>query len=101
MRNVISLNEVRRNKAEQEKNREARPDYAYQAAILGMDRLELIAEMVRFQEERTQGGLTPKLIAEGLILFKALETSADTFQLRDLARNYRRILNAEARELRS
>jgi hypothetical protein len=101
MRNVICLNEVRKNKAEQARNQETRPDYAYHAAILGMDRLELVAEMVRFQEERVQSGLTPDLIARGLILFKALETSAETPALQNLARSYRRDLNYQARTFRS
>jgi hypothetical protein len=71
-------------------------DLEYQAKILGMDKLDLLEEMVRFQEERAdKGHLTPRLIAQGQVLFKALEDSAETIELRNLARSYRRHLKYE------
>lgn len=98
MKNVILFAEVKRKKV----TGNLESTYDYHASILGMDRLELIEEMVRFQEERTRlGELTPELIAHGQILFKALENSAETDELRDLSRTYRRVLSSEARALRA
>jgi hypothetical protein len=89
MSNIVSLNAVREVK-------EAEGDLAYKAKILGMDKLELLEEMVRFQEERSRLGLlTPTLMIQGKILFKALEESAETNELRLLTRSYRRHLEYE------
>ncbi|MEN9722409.1 MAG: hypothetical protein RJB38_395 [Pseudomonadota bacterium] len=70
--------------------------YAYQARILGMDKLALLEEMVRFQQKRSERGeLTPQMILQGKSLFKALEEKAETEELRSLARSYRRHLEHE------
>lgn len=71
-------------------------DAAYQAKILGMDKLELLEEMVKFQEKRSHlGRLTPQMMVEGKVLFRALELAAETEELRILARSYRRHLEYE------
>src|SRR3954463_969498 len=90
MANVVSLKAVRELK-------NSRPeDDAYKALILGMDKLELLEEMVRFQEERSRvGHLTPEMMVQGKILLKALEESAETNELRLLTRSYRRHLEFE------
>ena len=93
MSNVISLKAVREVKqAENE-------DLAYHARILTMDKLELLEEMVRFQEERSRlGQLNLPMMIRGKILFKALETSAETQELKLLTRSYRRHLEYEMAE---
>lgn len=89
MSNIVSLKAVREIK-------DAESDIEYRAKILGMDKLELLEEMVRFQEERSRiGHLTPRMMIEGKILFKALEDSAETNELRILTRSYRRHLEFE------
>jgi hypothetical protein len=61
-----------------------------------MDKLELLEEMVRFQQERSSlGELTPSLMVRGKVLFKALEQNAETQELRLLTRSYRRHLEYE------
>src|SRR5215213_8194039 len=77
MSNVVSLDAVRQIRdAEND-------DMAYKAMILSMDKLELLEEMVRFQEERSRlGELTPAMMIRGKVLFKALEDSAETQELR-------------------
>ncbi len=90
MSNVISLNAVREVKEAQDE------DMEYRARILGMDKLELLDEMVRFQEERSRvGHLTPAMMTRGKILFKALEETAETQELKLLTRSYRRYLEYE------
>ena len=89
MSNIVSLKAVREIK-------EAEGDMAYHARILGMDKLELLEEMVRFQEQRSHiGHLTPQMMIQGKLLFKALEDSAETNELRLLTRSYRRHLEFE------
>ena len=89
MSNIVSLKAVREIK-------DAEGDIAYKAKILGMDKLELLEEMVRFQEERSRvGHLTPQMMIQGKVLFKALEDSAETNELRMLTRSYRRHLEFE------
>ncbi|MGZ3697185.1 MAG: hypothetical protein ACXWP5_03750 [Bdellovibrionota bacterium] len=74
-------------------------DHEYRARILGMDKLELLEEMVRFQEERSRiGYLTLPMMIRGKILFKALEESAETQELKLLTRSYRRHLDYEMTE---
>lgn len=91
--NVISLSAVRELKQAQLQ------DLDYQALISSMDKIELLDEMVRFQEERSKAGhLTPKMMIRGQILFKALEDSAETDALRSLSRSYRRHLYFELQE---
>lgn len=91
--NVVSLAAVRELKSAENQ------DLAYQAQILGMDKLELLEEMVRFQEERTRlGHLTVQMMVRGKYLFKALEESAETNELKLLTRSYRRHLEYELTE---
>ena len=88
--NIVSLNAVREVKQMEQ------DDQAYHAMILTMEKLELLDEMVRFQQERTQlGYLTPKMMIRGKLLFRALETSAETRELRALTGSYRRHLEHE------
>lgn len=90
MTNVVSLKAVRDIKAAQT------DDLAYHAQILAMDKLQLLEEMVRFQEERSRvGHLTVQMMVRGRILFKALEENAETQELRILTRSYRRHLDYE------
>jgi hypothetical protein len=60
----------------------------YSKKIQAMDKLELLDQMVTFQEQRSKTGLSTKMMIEGQILFKALESTAQTEELRVLARNY-------------
>ncbi len=61
-----------------------------------MNKIELLEEMVRFQEERSEKGhLTPSMMIQGRILFRALEQHAETEELRLLASSYRRHLEHE------
>ena len=90
MNNVVSLNAVR------EVKRAAEEDHEYRARILVMDKLELLEEMVRFQEQRTATGhLTLEMMIRGKILFKALEENAETQELLLLTRSYRKHLEYE------
>jgi hypothetical protein len=94
LNNIVSLNSVREQKlAEKE-------DYAYHAKILSMDKLQLLEEMVRFQEERSQlGELSMQMMVRGKHLFKALELTAETEELKILTKSYRRHLEFELAEL--
>ncbi len=90
---VIVLQEVREARATREE------DLTYQGRVLKMDKLELLEEMVRFQEERTAVGyLTLKMMVQGQILFKVLEEKAETLELRDLAGTYSKHLKLEMQE---
>lgn len=92
----MSANQVVLLKVVREMKKAASEDLEYQAKILGMDKLELLEEMMRFQEERTRcGQLTPILMTRGQILFKALEESAETEELKNLTRSYRKHLRLE------
>mgnify|MGYP003395350660 CR=1 FL=1 len=92
---LISLDAVRKLKQSDPADQE------YHAKILVMDKLELLEEMVRFQEERSRlGHLTPTMMVRGQMLFKALENQAATRELQMLARSYRRHLDHELREFR-
>lgn len=95
MSNIVSLQAVREIKeAEHE-------DHAYHALILSMDKVELLEEMVRFQEERTRlGTLTLAMMVKGRHLFKALEATAETQELKILTRSYRRHLDYEIADYR-
>lgn len=90
MSNVVSLKAIREVKqAEGE-------DDDYRLRILGMDKLALLEEMVRFQEERSRlGSLTPTMMIRGRVLFGALEGAAETRELKLLTRSYRRHLEYE------
>jgi hypothetical protein len=90
MSKVVSLKAVREIKNARDEDNE------YRARILGMDKMALLEEMVRFQEERSRiGQLTVPLMLQGQVLFKALEESAETQELRLLTRSYRRHLECE------
>ena len=81
-----------------ERNRRglAQHDPYYQVQINRMNKIELLEEMVRFQEERsTKGKLTLTMMVRGRILFRALEAHAETEELRLLASSYRRHLEYE------
>jgi hypothetical protein len=96
MSNIINLRAARDIKdAETE-------EHAYHAKILGMDKLELLEEMVRYQEERTRiGELSLSMMLRGRHLFKALEQNAETQELQILTRSYRRHLDYEIQEYRN
>ncbi len=71
----------------------------YRAKIDSMDKFELLEEMIRFQEERSQvGELSVSMMVRGRHLFKALEESAETRELGLLTRSYRRHLEYELEE---
>lgn len=77
-------------------------ELAYQAKIMSMDKVQLLEEMVRFQEERkVLGTLDHPMMIRGRHLFRALETAADTQELKILSRSYRRHLDYEISSLRS
>jgi hypothetical protein len=90
MGNVFNLNARREIKASES-------DLAvYRIKILKMDKLELLHEMVVFQETRSKnGGLNLELIRMGIVLFKALEEHAETSEMRLLTRSYHRHLEYE------
>jgi len=88
--NVVSLNKIRA--IRKAKNRNP----AYHARILSMNKVELLDEMMLFQQERSQlGHLSVEMMVRGQILFKALEKSAETKELHQLARSYRKHLQLE------
>ena len=71
-------------------------DPQYKNRIETMDKVELLDEMVRFQEERSKlGELNVHLMVKGRILFRALEEHAETSALRALTKAYRRHLEYE------
>ena len=91
---IIDLNEFRLRKIDTDE------EYAYRARILVMEKAQLLEEMVAFQQERSRAGkLTRAMMLRGKHLFKALEQSAETNELRILARSYRRHLEFELEEL--
>ncbi len=95
MSNVISL---RSYKALRETDAE---DLAYRARILSMSKVELLEEMVRFQEERKGHATLPvSLMLRGRYLFQALEETADSQELKILSRSYRRHLDYELAAIR-
>jgi hypothetical protein len=68
----------------------------YREAIKKMDKMDLLKLMVEFQEERSRiGYLTDSLIARGRVLFRALEDTCETQELRMLVQSYRRHLEVE------
>lgn len=93
MKNVFSINAAREIKDQENSELE------YRAKILTMDKLELLEEMVRFQEERSaSGSLNLSMMVRGKHLFLALEQNAETKELRSLTRSYRRHLELELQE---
>ena len=88
--NVISLEHFKRVKETFYEDRE------YDALIQTMTKLELLDEMIRFQEKRTEmGTLDLKMMIRGRHLFDALEKNAETREMRLLARSYKRHLEHE------
>ena len=82
--------------AERNKRGSAQHDPYYQMQINRMNKIELLEEMVRFQEERSsKGALSLIMMVRGRILFRALEDFAETDELRLLASSYRRHLEHE------
>jgi hypothetical protein len=75
-------------------------DPQYETKIARMNKYELLEEMVRFQEERAEKGrLSLEMMVRGQILFRALENTAETSELRLLASSYRRHLEHEIESL--
>lgn len=88
--NVVSIRAVRQMREAEANDRE------YFSKIKCMDKMELLEEMVRFQQERAHlGELTLSLMVKGRILFKALEENAETHELKLLTHSYRRHLEYE------
>jgi hypothetical protein len=82
--------------AERNKRESIGQDPHYQAKINRMNKIELLEEMVRFQEDRSEKGQrSVAMMVRGKILFRALETNAETQELRILASSYRRHLELE------
>lgn len=82
--------------AERNKRGTAKHDPYYQMQINRMGKIELLEEMVRFQDERSaKGALSLTMMVRGRILFRALESTAETDELRLLASSYRRHLEHE------
>jgi Tfp pilus assembly protein PilN len=82
--------------AERNKRGMAKHDPYYQIQINRMSKMELLEEMVRYQDERSlKGKLTLTMMVRGRILFQALEMNAETDELRLLASSYRRHLEHE------
>lgn len=89
MADIINLNAHRLKKSTE-------CDIQYHNYILQLDKLELMEEMVKFQEERAATGhLTVDMMVRGKHLFKCLEESAETEEMRLLCRSYRRHLDHE------
>jgi hypothetical protein len=74
-------------------------DPEYQIKVNKMDKMELLEEMVRFNDSRSQGEkMSLAVMIQGRILFKALELLAQTQELRLLAGSYRKHLEYELEE---
>jgi hypothetical protein len=90
---IVSLKAVRELKSTLD------AEQAYLSKIGSLSKVELLEEMVRFQEERTRlGALTPEMMKCGRHLFERLEGCADTQELKILTRSYRRHLEYELEE---
>lgn len=91
--NVISLKALRDLKNIKD------TDPNYELRISKMQKLDLLEEMIRFQEERSKiGQLTLNLMIKGRILFSALENHAETQELKLLSTSYRRHLEYEMKD---
>lgn len=70
----------------------------YEDLYNSMDKLALLEEMVRFQEERSLlGELTPSLINRGIPLFTAIASRCETPELHILSTTYLKHLNLEVK----
>ena len=88
--NVVSLAQARKLKKASEH------DPNYEDKIASMSKVELLEEMVRFQEERSsRGHLTVGMMVRGKVLFAALHNNAETEELKLLSGSYRRHLEHE------
>jgi hypothetical protein len=66
----------------------------YEDKLKKMDRLDLLEEMVRYQEQRSnEKSLTLKIIYDGLALFKLISETCETPELRLLSQSYHRHLS--------
>ena len=91
--NIISLT------AERTKRGLVQHDPYYQMQINRMSKIELLEEMVRFQEDRSaKGKLSLNMMVRGRILFRALEITSETDELRLLSSSYRRHLEHEIQD---
>lgn len=73
----------------------------YKQKLANLSKLELLEEMVRFQEERRlDEKLSIAMMVRGHHLFTQLEERADTRELQILARAYRRHLEYELDHLK-
>jgi mevalonate kinase len=81
----------------EEREKRKKEDPYYQTHIQRMSRIELLEEMVSFQEDRSTKQLTQLMTIRGIILFRALESKAETDELRILASSYRRHLENEVK----
>lgn len=76
-------------------------DSEYEQMIRSMSKIELLDEMIRYQEERSRvGELNLQMMIRGRHLFTALEENAETREMRLLARSYRRHLECELDQYR-
>jgi hypothetical protein len=76
--NVVSLKDWKEKKAEQTQL------WRYKAKLLGMDKLELLDELVKYTEERTKVSKpSHDLIERGITLAKVLADVAETAELRE------------------
>ena len=67
-----------------------------------MDKLELLEEMVRFQEYKAKNlKLSEEYILRGLALFKNLILTAETNELKKLTQNYHSFLEKELVNVRT
>ena len=75
---------------------------SYEQRIAMMDKMQLLEEMVRFQEQRSRTGILTKLDAQsGIILFRELERKCETPELAALSSSYRRHLEIKLKEMKS
>src|ERR1700691_4110618 len=89
--NVLSI------KGKLDINRARRDNADYQMKIAAMDKVKLLEEMVRFQEETlaVDNTLLPlDVIIRGLIVFNQLKDNCETAELKDLVSFYTKILEA-------
>lgn len=75
---------------------------AYAAKIAKMDRLDLVNEVIHFNEERyINGGLNKDLIIRGLLLFKNMGENATTQNFKEFAMTYCKHLELELQVFRN
>lgn len=93
MSNVVAFNKFRIKSEHQSLSNR------YSSFIYHLGKLDLLEEMVRFQERRSRdGNLSPEMMVEGKILFKALNEIAETEEMAILTKSYLNHLNYEYAE---